>query len=995
MTARRQPSTTSLSKYMRAGSPVPMGKSTDFCNAFWGPGDGGVDVLFARMRGAMRTMDELRNFWKERAAIEEDYAKRLAKLSKFTLGRDEIGELRNSLDTIRLETDKQSSHHLNLAHQIKNDLEAQTNAFCQRQANHKKVYQGVIEKEFKNKQTQESYVMKAKEKYEQDCMRINSYTAQSTLVQGKDLEKIQYKLERAQQTVQANERDFANFSRAFQDTAAKWEQDWKTFCDTCQDMEDERLEFMKDNMWAYANAVSTVCVADDESCEKLRVALEQMEFDREMENFVRDYGTGNQIPGPPTFVNYNKGESPRAPTNKSANFIRSSQRSSPLRVAQTLPPEEPPEEEEAEPVNTAGRGAGGGNRNSIPESSSARPTSQASNVNGVNGHQSTPSNASSSNHALVRKSTNMSYRHPPPDPMAETIDPTAETFIKVGENAYKVDLSNNSQRHSMATDYATSPISVLSTSTADDPLARQLEELRNQVASGGNVRRNSTWRGQGESGAPAREHIRRDSLAAPGSSRPSGSSPSPSPRDYRNSAEMVVGAYPGSSPSPRPTSPNTNGAPTAAFMVPKKPVSPGADVIEGVLSDYHQSLPGERKSMSQSRRGSFVGSTHAPSPSVDQNLARPSSQMGHAGIGAHGGSRSNSPQPISRSTSPAPSPGQYMSTPASGSSANVARGNSMHRSPSPNTMGIALGPDGRVIQDEMATRYQQSQAQQPPQQQQQYRSLAPQAQVPPPPNSQYAVARTGSYSSSFASVPPPPTHIPPQSQPPYAQPPQAPYGQPPPSTQPAYAVPPPPIQQPQQPSYSAPPPPHYNPPPPQQQQQQYGQPTHAGGYGSMNNINGGGSYYGSHSPNQGPSPSQQQPRSMHSQQTPGISNMSSMSSMHSQQGSGGYHQAAYQQPQQQQMRRSPSPQPPMQQGQLVPGSMGAGQVTDDGSRILFYVQALYDYNATIDEEFDFQAGDIIAVTATPDDGWWSGQLLDEERRIPGKHVFPSNFARLF
>lgn len=44
----------------------------------------------------------------------------------------------------------------------------------------------------------------------------------------------------------------------------KWEQDWRAFCDACQDMEEDRMEFMKDNMWAYANAVSTVCVTDDE-----------------------------------------------------------------------------------------------------------------------------------------------------------------------------------------------------------------------------------------------------------------------------------------------------------------------------------------------------------------------------------------------------------------------------------------------------------------------------------------------------------------------------------------------------------------------------------------------------------------------------------------------------------------------------------------------------------------------------------------------------------
>lgn len=58
------------------------------------------------------------------------------------------------------------------------------------------------------------------------------------------------------------------------------------------------------------------------------------------------------------------------------------------------------------------------------------------------------------------------------------------------------------------------------------------------------------------------------------------------------------------------------------------------------------------------------------------------------------------------------------------------------------------------------------------------------------------------------------------------------------------------------------------------------------------------------------------------------------------------------------------------------------------------VTALYDYQAVIDEEFDFQTGDVIAVTATPEDGWWSGELLDEARKQPGRHVFPSNFVRL-
>ena len=62
---------------------------------------------------------------------------------------------------------------------------------------------------------------------------------------------------------------------------------------------------------------------------------------------------------------------------------------------------------------------------------------------------------------------------------------------------------------------------------------------------------------------------------------------------------------------------------------------------------------------------------------------------------------------------------------------------------------------------------------------------------------------------------------------------------------------------------------------------------------------------------------------------------------------------------------------------------------------LAVIKVLYDYAATIEEEFDFQAEDVIAVTSTLEDGWWTGELLDEARRQPVRNVFPSNFVCLF
>lgn len=152
-------------------------------------------------------------------------------------------------------------------------IEGEVTAFAARQNEFKKKAQANVEREFKAKQTQESYVIKARDKYEQDCLRINSFTAQATLVHGKDLVKINQKKERAEQSVGANERDFANFAKAYDETAARWEEIWKTYCDWCQDLEEERMELMRDNLWAYANTVSAVCVADDEVGVKTSLSL--------------------------------------------------------------------------------------------------------------------------------------------------------------------------------------------------------------------------------------------------------------------------------------------------------------------------------------------------------------------------------------------------------------------------------------------------------------------------------------------------------------------------------------------------------------------------------------------------------------------------------------------------------------------------------------------------------------------------------------------------
>jgi hypothetical protein len=100
------------------------------------------------------------------------------------------------------------------------------------------------------------------------------------MVMGQEERKINAKLEKTKIQVSSTSNDYEAAVKALEETTGRWNRDWKIACDASllpsslnehrltetqkfQDLEEERIDFFKNNLWAFANISSTVCVSDD------------------------------------------------------------------------------------------------------------------------------------------------------------------------------------------------------------------------------------------------------------------------------------------------------------------------------------------------------------------------------------------------------------------------------------------------------------------------------------------------------------------------------------------------------------------------------------------------------------------------------------------------------------------------------------------------------------------------------------------------------------
>lgn len=298
---------------------------TKFADCFWGTdfnSTAGFDALCKRLKDGKQMCQDFEDFIRQRADAEEKYGKALMKLAESAKGKDEIGTLRESWEVIKTETENIGKLHVALSQQLIEELENCVRNFKDVQRDKRKKVEESVKRAQRNKKNCFDTTLRLKRTYEQKCHDVGmaeEALKRSVSLASKDEEKLRTKLGRAKTAVEQADTAYQNSVRSLEDARVMWEKEMEQCCNCFQTLEEERISFLRNAMWAYANTSSMNCVKVDETCEEMRKSLEHCAVESDIHLFVSMKKTGSDRPVRIEYENYYMAQSSAKVASPSSN----------------------------------------------------------------------------------------------------------------------------------------------------------------------------------------------------------------------------------------------------------------------------------------------------------------------------------------------------------------------------------------------------------------------------------------------------------------------------------------------------------------------------------------------------------------------------------------------------------------------------------------------------------------------------------------------------
>ncbi|XP_042333697.1 F-BAR domain only protein 1-like isoform X2 [Sceloporus undulatus] len=265
-----------------------------FTNHFWGEKNHGFDVLYHNMKHGQISAKELADFVRERAAVEEAYAKSMVKMSKLAGNCTQLGTFAPLWEVFRISSDKLALCHAELVKKLQ-DLIKEIGRYGDEQLRAHKKSKDEVTGTLEAVQTLQGatqHLPKAKENFHsryQELERLRREGASQ-----KEIDKAELKSRKA---VEALRRAVEKYNAARGDFEQKMLDSAVRF----QEVEEFHLQHMKALIGSYVHSVEDTHVQIGQVHEEFKQNMENIGVETLLRNFAESKGTGCHPPGPLDF----------------------------------------------------------------------------------------------------------------------------------------------------------------------------------------------------------------------------------------------------------------------------------------------------------------------------------------------------------------------------------------------------------------------------------------------------------------------------------------------------------------------------------------------------------------------------------------------------------------------------------------------------------------------------------------------------------------------
>ncbi|XP_013415067.1 proline-serine-threonine phosphatase-interacting protein 2 isoform X1 [Lingula anatina] len=289
-----------------------MTKLKKFSDAFWGTefcSTLGFDTVCRRLKDGRQMVKDVEDFLKQRAKIEEDYQKNLINLTKKAGGATENGTLRASWEELKSRTEAMANAHLEFSRELNKEVE-RLNQFMTKQKDERKQVEDTMKKVQTNKISLYHKTIQSKKNYESKCRNCDEAHEQylslnsQPNIQAKEIQKSKTKYEKAKTERDQADLMYRSSIDSLDGARREWEKEMELACNVTQKMEEERIGFLRNELWMHINFISQLCVEVDDHCEVVRLSLEKCEEEADIMAFIEDKKTGTRRPDPIVYERY-------------------------------------------------------------------------------------------------------------------------------------------------------------------------------------------------------------------------------------------------------------------------------------------------------------------------------------------------------------------------------------------------------------------------------------------------------------------------------------------------------------------------------------------------------------------------------------------------------------------------------------------------------------------------------------------------------------------